>query len=66
VTTSQAFRDLTAKLLRFQTREGAIRNVQKYFAQFEDGTSWSEELIRERSAEAGKIPQIAARVDLIR
>lgn len=39
-------------ILHVQTRDAAIRNVQKYFAQFGDGKSWSQELIRERRAEA--------------
>jgi AbrB family looped-hinge helix DNA binding protein len=40
------------EVLRAQTREAAIRNVRKYFAQFDDGKSWSRELIGERRAEA--------------
>jgi AbrB family looped-hinge helix DNA binding protein len=39
-------------ILRVQTRENAIRRVQKYFAQFNDGRSWSKELLQERRAEA--------------
>jgi bifunctional DNA-binding transcriptional regulator/antitoxin component of YhaV-PrlF toxin-antitoxin module len=39
-------------VLTVQTRESAIRNVQKFFAQFQDGQSWSDELIEERRAEA--------------
>ena len=42
----------TDGILRVQTRDSAVRNVQKYFAQFSDGKSWSEELIGERRAEA--------------
>jgi len=33
-------------------RERAIREVQKYFAQFNDGESWSGELMEDRCAEA--------------
>lgn len=39
-------------ILHIQTREGAVRNIQKYFAQFSDGKSWSQELISERRVEA--------------
>ena len=39
-------------VLRVHTRQAAIRKVQQYFAQFDDGRSWSEELIKDRRAEA--------------
>jgi AbrB family looped-hinge helix DNA binding protein len=38
--------------LRVQTRDSAIREVQNYFAKFDDGRSWSRELMAERRAEA--------------
>lgn len=38
--------------LRLQTRENALRAVQQFFAQFDDGKSWSRELIAERRSEA--------------
>jgi AbrB family looped-hinge helix DNA binding protein len=39
-------------ILHVQTREAAIRGIQKYFARFNDGRSWSGELLQERRAEA--------------
>jgi len=39
-------------ILLVQTRDAAIRSVRKYFAQFDDGKSWSQELIGERRAGA--------------
>ncbi len=39
-------------ILHIHTQQAAIRKVQQYFAQFDKGRSMSEELIRERKAEA--------------
>ena len=38
--------------LQIYTRAAALKKVQDYFAQFNDGTSMSEELIRDRRLEA--------------
>jgi hypothetical protein len=38
--------------LRVQTLDAAVRDVQSWFARFSGGESWSEELLRERRAEA--------------
>jgi AbrB family looped-hinge helix DNA binding protein len=39
-------------ILHIHTRQAAIRKVQQYFAQFDNGRSMSEELLRERKTEA--------------
>jgi AbrB family looped-hinge helix DNA binding protein len=39
-------------ILHIHTRQAAIRKVQQYFAQFDNGRSMSEELLRERKKEA--------------
>ena len=35
-------------IIRMYTRATAIREVQRYFAQYADGTNWSEELMAGR------------------
>jgi AbrB family looped-hinge helix DNA binding protein len=40
--------------IRLYTRASAIKEAQKYFAQFGDGTLWSEELIAMRREEAAR------------
>lgn len=39
-------------IIRMYARATAIREVQRYFAQFSDGASWSEELIAGRREDA--------------
>jgi bifunctional DNA-binding transcriptional regulator/antitoxin component of YhaV-PrlF toxin-antitoxin module len=41
-------------ILHIHTRQAAIRKVQQYFAQFDNGRSMSEELLKERKAEAAR------------
>lgn len=42
----------SGKIPGAQQEERAIREVRKYFAQFNDGKGWSEELIEDRRTEA--------------
>jgi AbrB family looped-hinge helix DNA binding protein len=41
-------------ILHIHTRKAAIRKVQQYFAQFGNGRSMSDELLKERKAEAAR------------
>jgi bifunctional DNA-binding transcriptional regulator/antitoxin component of YhaV-PrlF toxin-antitoxin module len=41
-------------ILHIHTRQAALRKVQQYFAQFDHGRSMSEELLKERKAEAAR------------
>jgi AbrB family looped-hinge helix DNA binding protein len=41
-------------VLHIHTRQAAIRKVQRYFAKFDKGRSMSEELLKERKAEAAR------------
>ncbi|HXJ43260.1 MAG TPA: hypothetical protein VNH18_28525 [Bryobacteraceae bacterium] len=38
--------------IQLHTREAAIREVQRYYKQFDDGRSWMDELIESRLEEA--------------
>ena len=40
-------------IIRMYTWATAIREVQRYFAQYADGTNWSEELMAGRREEVG-------------
>lgn len=41
-------------ILHIQTPQAAIRKVQQYFARFDNGRRMSEELLRDRKAEAAR------------
>jgi len=41
-------------IIRLYTRATAVREVQRYFSEFADGTQWSDELMASRRDEVGK------------